>query len=237
MGHKKLLRFAEIETFPNVYQYPEGMQGRWHEVFQNDNPIVLELACGKGEYTIALAERYPHKNYIGIDVKGNRLWKGAKYALQNNLANVAFIRTQIGMIAKYFAPGEVDEIWITFPDPQLRLSRMKHRLTHPRFLLEYEKIMKPGGLIHLKTDSTNLYRFTRAVTDWCGLILKSDVPDVYSQPHIHDDLKIKTYYESLNIAGSNKVYYLCWQLPPNWNRDTKTFTEYAKEKFAGEESR
>lgn len=237
MGHKKLKRFAEIETFPNVFQYPENMQGKWKNVFDNPHPIVVELACGKGEYTIALAEKYSEKNFIGVDLKGNRIWKGAKYALEHHLLNVAFLRTQIEMIADYFSAGEVDEIWITFPDPQLRLSRAKKRLTHPRFLRAYEKILKSNGRIHLKTDSTNLYNFTREVINWCGLRLISDISDVHSRRDIHEDIKIKTYYEGLDIAGSNKVYYLCWQLPEEWNRDSAAFSKYVREKLAGDESR
>lgn len=235
MGHKKLKKFAEIATFPNVFQYPENMQGRWHEIFKNQNPIVLELACGKGEYTIKMAEKYPDKNFIGMDLKGNRIWKGAKYALNNGLSNVAFIRSQIEMIANYFSAEEADEIWLTFPDPQLQLSRAKKRLTHPRFLLEYEKILKPKGLLHLKTDSPDLYVFTKEVAAWCGLHLISDMPDAYSFPNIPEDLLIKTYYESLDISGSRKVFYLCWRLPAHWNRNCNVFTSYYKSKNAADE--
>lgn len=237
MGNKKLKRFKEIGTFSNVFEYPEGMQGRWHEVFGNENPIVLELACGKGEYTVALAERYKNRNFIGVDLKGNRIWKGASYALENDLQNAAFLRTQIEMIANYFAPAEVDEIWITFPDPQLRLSRAKRRLTHPRFLLEYEKILKRGGLLHLKTDSTNLYNFTKEVIKWCGLESVADIADIYAQDDIHDDLRIKTYYEGLNIARTDKVYYLSWKIPAQWRRAPEEFTEHVKDKFANDETR
>ena len=236
MGHKKLKRFAEVETFPNVLQYPENMQGKWHSFFKNENPIVLELACGKGEYTIKLAEKYKNKNFIGVDLKGNRLWKGAKYALQNNLQNAAFLRTQIELIANYFGQDEVDEIWLTFPDPQLQLSRAKKRLTHPRFLAEYEKILKRDGLLHLKTDSPDLYGFTKEAIDWCGLDLVKDMPDVYAHSSVPDDLRIKTYYESLDIAGSNKVFYLCWKLPASWNRDAKAFTNYFKQKHTEDET-
>lgn len=231
MGHKKLIRFEEIKTFPNVFQYPEGMQGKWSDFFKNEHPVILELACGKGEYTIGLAEKYPDKNFIGLDLKGNRIWKGAKRAIQNKLENVAFIRTQIEMVADYFAANEVSEIWITFPDPQLRQSKAKKRLTHPRFLVEYEKILKPGGKIHLKTDSPDLYDFTKEVIDWCGLTLEQDIADVYATPELHDDLKIKTYYESLNISGSNKIFYLCWTLPHDWNRDVAGFKKFFKEKY------
>ena len=237
MGHKKLKRFAEIATFPNVFQYPENMQGKWVEVFKNINPIVLELACGRGEYTIAMAEKYPGKNFIGVDLKGNRLWKGASYALKNKLVNAMFLRSQIEVITNYFAPGEIEEIWITFPDPQLRLSRAKKRLTHPRFLKEYEKILKPGGLIHLKTDSTNLYRFTKEVIGWCGLKTVDDIADIHAQKNIPEELHIKTYYESLNIAGSNKIFYVSFILPKEWNREDLAFTEHFKLKFPADEVR
>ena len=213
MGQKKLIRFAEIETFPNVLQYPEGMTGNWNEFFKNRNPIVLELACGKGEYSLGLAQIYPNKNFIGIDLKGNRLWVGAKKALQNNLHNVAFLRIQIERITEFFAAEEVDEIWITFPDPQLRFSKAKKRLTHPRFLKLYQQILKPVGKIHLKTDSPDLYEFTKEVIYENECILHHDFNDVYSESHISPELHIKTHYESLDIAGSKKVHYLSFSLP------------------------
>ena len=141
MGQKKLIRFAELNTFNNVFQYPEGSSGTWHKHFQNENPIVLELACGKGEYALGLSLLYPEKNFIGIDVKGNRIWVGAKKAIENKITNVAFIRSQIGMINNYFTPGETDEIWLPFPDPQLRLSKAKNRLTHPIFLRKFQMFL------------------------------------------------------------------------------------------------
>ena len=140
MAQKKLQRFADIKTFKNVLEYPENMQGKWSSFFENENPIVLELACGSGEYTVGLSTLYPTKNIIGVDVKGNRMYIGAKKCLENNLTNAAFLRTQIELIPNYFAAGEVDEIWITFPDPQLRTSKAKKRLTHPRFLRLQENI-------------------------------------------------------------------------------------------------
>jgi tRNA (guanine-N7-)-methyltransferase len=213
MGHKKLIRFEAIKTFPNVLQYPQGMQGKWSAFFGNNNGITLELACGKGEYTVALAKQYPHRNFIGVDLKGNRIWAGAKKCLEEGIKNAAFLRTQIEKITDYFAPGEVREIWITFPDPQLRLSRAKKRLTHPRFLRLYKQVLTPGGLIHLKTDSPQLYRFTRLVADIYGLPVLEDHDNVYAQQDIDDELKIKTYYESLDIAGSNTVHYLKFCLP------------------------
>lgn len=213
MGHKKLIRFEAIKSFPNVLQYPQGMQEKWNAFFRNDNPVTLELACGKGEYTLALARQYPGRNFIGVDLKGNRIWSGAKKALDEGLKNVAFLRTQIESITDYFAEGEVSEIWITFPDPQLRMSKAKKRLTHPRFLRLYKKIMKEGGFIHLKTDSHDLYNFTSLVAELYELNIAESYSDVYAEPDIHEDLKIKTYYESLDIAGSNKVHYLKFSIP------------------------
>ncbi|MCO6497921.1 MAG: tRNA (guanosine(46)-N7)-methyltransferase TrmB [Chitinophagaceae bacterium] len=236
MGQKKLIRFAAIATYPNVFQYPENMQGQWYTIFGNQNPIVLELACGKGEYTIALAEKYPGRNFMGVDLKGNRIWKGATYALENKMKNVAFLRTQIEKIADYFNPGEVDEIWITFPDPQLRLSRAKKRLTHPRFIKAYDSILKRGGVIHLKTDSPDLYAFTKDVIEWSGLEMIVDMPDVHSHTDVPDYLYIKTYYESLDISGSNKIFYLRFSIPAEWRFDDKAFTEFLKSKYRADET-
>ncbi|HRP56754.1 tRNA (guanosine(46)-N7)-methyltransferase TrmB [Agriterribacter sp.] len=213
MGHKKLIRFEAIKTFPNVLQYPQGMQRKWSEFFGNSNGITLELACGKGEYTVALAKQHPHRNFIGVDLKGNRIWAGARKCLEEGIKNAAFLRTQIEKITDYFAPGEVHEIWITFPDPQLRLSKAKKRLTHPRFLRLYQQVLVSGGTIHLKTDSPDLYRFSRLVTGMYELPVLEDYDNVYAQQDISDELKIKTYYESLDIAGSNTVHYLKFRLP------------------------
>jgi Predicted S-adenosylmethionine-dependent methyltransferase len=213
MAHKKLIRFAELKTFPNVLQFPENMAGNWNKHFNNSNPIVLELACGKGEYALGLARLNPTINTIGVDIKGNRLWVGAKKALAENLNNVAFLRVQIEQLSQFFAPNEVEEIWITFPDPQLRYSRAKKRLTHPRFLRIYKQILKPGGKIHLKTDSPNLYRFTKEVLNMYQCITHTDVDDLYQWQERSEELKIKTYYESLDIAQSNRVHYLCFSLP------------------------
>lgn len=213
MGQKKLIRFAELETFSNVLQYPKDTTGNWKAFFNNENPVTLELACGKGEYTTGLAQLYPARNFIGIDLKGNRIWVGAKKALQQQLTNVAFIRSQIDQVTKYFASNEVAEIWITFPDPQLRMSKAKKRLTHPKFLRLYQQILVPGGLIHLKTDSPDLYRFTKLVIDLYGCHIHTDIDDVFKQEPVPDELQIKTHYESLDIAGSNRVHYLCFSLP------------------------
>ncbi len=213
MGHKKLLRFEEIKTFPNVLQYPQGMRGEWNRFFQNSNPITLELACGKGEYVLGLGRLYPNRNFIGVDLKGNRIWVGARKSLDEGLQNVAFLRTQIDMLAGYFAPEEVNEIWITFPDPQLRKSRARKRLTHPRFLRLYQQVLKRGGLIHLKTDSPDLYRFTKLVADLYGITLLEDIEDLSLVPQPREELKITTHYEMLDIAQSNRVHYLQFRLP------------------------
>ncbi|MCO5235911.1 MAG: tRNA (guanosine(46)-N7)-methyltransferase TrmB [Chitinophagaceae bacterium] len=208
MGHKKLIRFEEIRTFPNVLQAPAGMAGKWNSFFGNENPITLELACGKGEYTVALAKKYTHRNFIGVDLKGNRIWVGAKKCLAEEITNAAFLRTQIEKIHEYFNAGEVEEIWITFPDPQLRISKAKKRLTHPRFLRLYQQILTPGGFVHLKTDSPDLYRFTKLVCEIYHLPVYQDDDNVYAAQEIREDLAIKTYYESLDIAGANRVHYL-----------------------------
>ena len=213
MGQKKLVRFAELLTFPNVLQYPENMAGNWKNYFKNDQPITLELACGKGEYALGLAQLYPEKNFIGIDQKGNRIWVGAKKAQALNLSNVAFLRIQIDRITEFFGKEEVEAIWITFPDPQLRLSKDKKRLTHPKFLRLYQQILKPGGVINLKTDSPQLYRFTKKVIEKYGLILHEDLDDVYADPSPKQELKIKTHYEALDIAGSNRIHYISFSLP------------------------
>ena len=213
MGQKKLIRFEELKAFPNVLQYPVGMTGNWNMFWKNKNPIVLELACGKGEYAIGLAKLYPEKNFIGIDLKGNRIWVGAKKALQQNLKNVAFLRTQIDQLCSYFGNSEVESIWITFPDPQLRKSKAKNRLTHPKFLRIYQQFLIPGGLIHLKTDSPNLYVFTKLVIELYNCTLHTGYDDTYDEIGITEDLQIKTHYESLDIAGSKRIHYLCFSLP------------------------
>jgi tRNA (guanine-N7-)-methyltransferase len=213
MGQKKLIRFEELNRFKNVLQFPKDIAGKWNDFLKNGNTITLELACGKGEYTIGLAQLYSQKNFIGVDLKGNRIWVGAKKALQNNLNNVAFLRIQIDQVNEYFSKNEVAEIWITFPDPQLRLSKSKKRLTHPKFLRLYQQFLVPGGLIHLKTDSPELYQFTKLVIELYGCLLYKDWNDAYAQENVTEELKIKTHYELLDIAKSNRIYYLCFSLP------------------------
>ncbi len=221
MAQKKLLRFAQIKEFANVHEYPVGMQGQWRSFFGNENPVILELACGRGEYTVGLAALYPDKNFIGIDIKGNRMYIGAKKALEKNLKNAAFLRTQIEKITEYFNAGEADEIWITFPDPQLRISKAKKRLTHPRFLRLYRQILKSNALVHLKTDSPNLYEFTKLVASMYSIKILQDIADVYAAKNVPAELRIQTHYEGLDIAKSNSIHYLQFCLPdmPEQNDD------------------
>jgi tRNA (guanine-N7-)-methyltransferase len=213
MGQNKLQRFEAIRSFSNVLQYPPDMPGKWKDFFKNENPITLELACGKGEYTAGMAALYPDRNFIGVDLKGNRIYTGALECKKNNLVNAAFLRTQIDKIENYFSPGEVSEIWITFPDPHLRTSRAKKRLTHPRFLRLYQNILKPNCSVHLKTDSPSLFYFTRLIADLYGLVIQDESEDVYSRTDNPTEIHIRTHYEKLDIAESRQVYYLKFNLP------------------------
>jgi tRNA (guanine-N7-)-methyltransferase len=208
MGQKKLIRFQAIKAFPNVLEHPENMQGNWRAFFKNDHPLTLELACGKGEYAIGLGRLYPQRNFLGVDIKGNRIWRGAKTALDEGLTNVAFLRTPIDAISTYFAPGEVAEIWITFPDPQLRLSKARKRLTHPKFLRLYQQFLATNGKVNLKTDSPHLYRFTKMVIDLYNLPVLADTDNLYAGHNLAPELSIQTHYEKLDIAQSNRIHYL-----------------------------
>ena len=219
MGKGKLIRFQENKTFSclvqptteEVLHHDHPLKGRWREeMFHNDHPIVLELGCGKGEYTVALAERFPEKNYIGIDIKGARLWKGAKYATQQQLGNVAFVRTRVEFINSLFAPGEIDEIWITFADPQERKARK--RLTHPLFLERYRQLLAPEGIIHLKTDSRLLHHFTLETIRQNGLPLIEACEDIYGTGRADELLSIQTFYEKNFRAQGIPITYLAFRL-------------------------
>jgi tRNA (guanine-N7-)-methyltransferase len=180
-------------------------------------PLVLELACGRGEYAVGLGRLFPNQNFVGLDIKGNRIWKGASIANRDGLKNVAFVRTQIDQVTQYFNKEEVNEIWITFPDPQLRVSKAKKRLTHPKFLRLYQQFLQPGGILHLKTDSPNLYLFTKTVIELFGLTLLTATDDVYGTEFMQSEqwderCTIKTYYEGLNIASSNRIHYIQFKL-------------------------
>ena len=214
MGKDKLRKFAEIGTFPNVYQLEAGMtnKGRWAEKhFGNTNPIVLELACGKGEYSVNMAKVFPEKNFIGIDYKGNRIWRGAKTAIEEGITNVAFLRIQIEDVLSYFAEGEISEIWITFPDPQPQVSREKKRLTSDRFLDKFKQILIEEGFIHLKTDNDGLYQYTREKVKERNDEILDSTKDLYKSEILDDILSIKTYYEKKYLLANKNIYYLKWQ--------------------------
>ena len=211
MGKDKLRRFAEIDTFNNVLQLDAGkeLKGKWaSNQFKNNNPVVLELACGKGEYSVSLAQMFPDKNFIGVDYKGNRIWRGAKTALEEGVNNVAFLRIQIESILEYFAPEEVDEIWITFPDPQPQVGREKKRLTSPRFLDMYKHIVKQGGFINLKTDNDDLHAYTAEKIGELELILHAKTEDLYHSEFDNEVLSIKTYYEKKYLKDNKNINYL-----------------------------
>jgi tRNA (guanine-N7-)-methyltransferase len=211
VGKDKIRRFAEIETFNNVLQLDAGkaFKGEWDKTFfKNNNPVVLELACGKGEYTVNLAVLFPSKNFIGIDYKGNRIWRGAKTALEDGVNNVAFLRMQIENLVDYFAPGEVDEIWITFPDPQPQLSREKKRLTSPRFINMYRQILRPGAFINLKTDNDGFHTYTVGQIEEQNLNLHIRTEDLYHSEHADEVLSIKTYYEKKYLKDNKNINYL-----------------------------
>lgn len=219
----KLEKFADLDTFSNSFdlffeQLPAGLplKGKWHaEVFKNDHPIVVELGCGRGEYAIGLAEHNTGKNFIGVDIKGNRIWTGARHALDHKLENVAFLRTRIDFIEYCFAPGEVSEIWITFPDPQPQKTRERKRLTNPDFFLNrYKNILKPGGLVHLKTDNTGFYEYTMEVIKERNLPLLFATNDLYKNcpPDREELTRIKTYYEKLFTEKGEDIKYCCFKL-------------------------
>lgn len=215
MGKNKLQRWSELLTFSNVFQSPDGLKGNWHQsVFKNNNPITLELACGRGEYTVSLSQRYPERNFVGIDIKGHRMHKGAKAALESGQKNACFARLQIGHILDWFDPGEVAEIWITFPDPQPQKTREKQRLTHPRFLEKYRILLGSGGIVHLKTDNTGLFEYTREVLRELKMQPEFESENVYNlglpEDHI---LYVKTNYEQIFTAKGETIKYISFKLP------------------------
>jgi len=217
LGKDKLRRFAEVETFSNVLQLDAGkpFKGQWSTgFFKNSNPLVLELACGKGEYSVNLARLFPDKNFIGIDYKGNRIWRGAKTALEDGVNNVGFLRIQIENLTDYFAPGEVDEIWITFPDPQPQVSREKKRLTSPRFLEKYKPILNPGGYINLKTDNDGLHAYTAEKIAEAGMTLHVKTEDLYHSEFVDEVLSVKTYYEKKYLRHDKNINYLKFSFTP-----------------------
>ncbi len=215
MTKQKLIRFAALPGLANVRQDPGNTRGRWHaDFFHNDHPITLELACGKGDYTLALAQRYPDRNFIGIDIKGPRLWVGATRALELGLANTGFVRASIEQLGDYFAPGEIAAIWITFPDPHPAGGKYKKRLTSARFLDLYSLLLQPGGLLHLKTDDEGLYTFTlQSLANRHAEILAS-LPDLYSGADDPDLTGIQTSYELRHLNEGKQIRYIRFRLTP-----------------------
>ncbi|MBR9913337.1 MAG: tRNA (guanosine(46)-N7)-methyltransferase TrmB [Algicola sp.] len=223
MGSKnKLKRFKENETFANVFQPKRHelvdanykLKGNWNsEVFKNDNPLILELGCGRGEYTIALARKYPNKNFIGIDIKGARFWRGAKTAIEEQLTNAAFLRTQIELIDFAFGENEVDEIWITFPDPQIKYKRTKHRMTNSDFLKRYKTILKSDGIVNLKTDSEFMHGYTLGLLHGEGHEVLYANHNVYKQEGSPDEVtSIQTYYESQYLEHNKPITYIRFKI-------------------------
>lgn len=223
MGSKnKLKRFSENETFDNVFQPTRDevvgdqfpLKGKWNkEFFKNDNPIVLELGCGKGEYSVGLAERFPEKNFIGIDIKGARFWRGAKTAVETGMNNVAFVRTQIELIHHIFTQNEVSEIWITFPDPQIKYKRTKHRMTNSAFLDNYKKILKPNGLMHLKTDSEFMHGYTLGLLHGLGYEVLYANHNIYKNEGAPAEVTgIQTFYESQYLEVNKSITYIQFRI-------------------------
>lgn len=221
MGKDKLRRFRENLTFDcfvqpdfdEVFGHDHPLKGRWHEdFFHNDRPIVVELGCGRGEYTVALAERDPSRNYIGVDIKGARMWRGAKSVTERGMRNAGFLRTRIEFIDALFAPGEVSEIWITFPDPQLKSRRAKKRLTAPLFLERYARLLADDGVIHLKTDSQHLYAYTQAVIARFGLSCEAANDDIYGSGYADEVLSVKTAYERMFLDRGLRITYTRFSL-------------------------
>lgn len=242
MGKNKLARWTELNSFQNVIQpsidevvesadgnladgrFPSGnvrvkdhpVKGNWRtSIFRNNNPVVLELGCGRGEYTTGLATRFPDKNYIGIDIKGARMWRGAKTSNEKNLKNAAFLRTRIEFINSFFAPDEVDEIWVTFPDPHPGARNANKRLTSPWYLNSYRELLKDNGIVHLKTDNIELHKYTRKVVEANSLEVMIATDDLYSGNHSDDILSIRTHYEQIFLDTGLKITYLKFRLPKN----------------------
>jgi len=228
MSKGKLAKFADMETYENVFQYPYSvvsdvpfpMRGLWHrQYFNNQNPITLELGCGKGEYAVELARQTPNRNFIGVDIKGARMWTGATQALRDGLKNVAFLRTNIEIIDRFFSPGEVDEIWLTFSDPQMKNPRK--RLTSTFFLNRYRHFLTDGGIIHLKTDSNFLFTYTRLLIEKNGLPLEACTENLYADVNSQSSIlnpqltNIKTYYEQMWLDRGLNIRYLRFSLPHN----------------------
>lgn len=218
MPKRKLQRFAELESFSSVvhplpFNNPVNhpLQGRWNkDFFKTEQPVVLELGCGRGEYTIQLAQRYPEKNFIGVDIKGARLWRGGKTAHENQMKNVGFLRIAIERLEYYFAENEITEIWITFPDPHQKQSRENKRLTSALYLIRYRKILNPEGIMHLKTDHEELYNYTLDLIQSANATILVSTNDLYHSSCVDEDLNIKTTYEQRFLQEGKRICYLKW---------------------------
>jgi tRNA (guanine-N7-)-methyltransferase len=230
LGNKnKLQRFAENLTFSNLFQYRYEevingffLRGKWkQQFFKNDYPLTLELGCGKGEYTVGMARRYPEKNFIGVDIKGARMWRGLRTAQDEELKNVAFVRTRIELSEYYFGRQEVDALWITFPDPQVKAIRERKRLTSPRFLERYAHFLKPDAIVHLKTDALVLFDYTREVIEQDGHILLEANEDIYGSGIATEVTQIQTFYEKKWLEHGTKIRYLAFQLNPELFQKTQ----------------
>ena len=244
MGKGKLAKFADMAAYPHVFEYPCSvvdevnfdMKGNWkRDFFKNDNPIVLELGCGRGEYTVGLARRYPEKNFIGVDIKGARMWTGATDALNEELKNVAFLRTNIEIIDHFFAAGEVDEIWLTFSDPQMK--KASKRLTSTYFMNRYRRFLVPDGLIHVKTDSNFMFTYTKYMVEENKLPVVISTDDLYHSGMDDDILSIRTYYEQQWLSRGITIKYICFHLPqegelvePDVEIELDSYRSYDREK-------
>lgn len=220
MSKGKLAKFADMASYPHVFEYPFSvaenipfeMKGRWHkDFFGNDNPIILELGCGRGEYSVGLARRFPNKNFIGVDIKGARMWSGATDSLNEGLKNVAFLRTNIEIIDRFFAPGEVSEIWLTFSDPQMK--KATKRLTSTYFMERYRRFLVDNGLVHLKTDSNFMFTYTKYMVEHNRLPLEFITDDLYHSGLADDILSIRTYYEQQWLDRGLNIKYMKFRLP------------------------
>lgn len=249
MSKNKLAKFADMASYPHVFEYPYSvadevpfeMKGKWNEFFGNDNPLVIELGCGRGEYTVGLAEKFPDRNFIGVDIKGARMWSGATESLQKGLKNVAFLRTNIEIIDRFFSKDEVDEIWLTFSDPQMK--KATKRLTSTYFMARYRHFLKDNGLVHLKTDSNFMFTYTKYMIEANHLPVDVMTDDLYHSGLADDILSIKTYYEQQWLERGLNIKYIRFHLPaagelvePDVEIEMDSYRSYNRSKRSGKDT-